>query len=321
MTKPLVSICIPVYNGEATIEACLKAVLAQDVENAEILIVDNQSTDRTVEIVEQMIHGVPNARLIRNKTNIGRIENWNRCLEIAQGRYLKFALANDALLKGSVRCLLEEALKDKEIALVCSWHTWVLSIPEIIPDMEPPIYKKCLSSIETLILINERGNPFWALNGMLINLQPVRENGLRFRVDMPQLADVYFATQLVAHGKTLFVESASYLFNRGAKNRFHLANIDLTQSFYQLRLCLEEATILLQSKGKIIHPKINERMYDSLKYYLYEENVHVTFNQALALFAGHGLWQARAGFEMILYLISIRNNLSKLRKFMRIFAF
>lgn len=313
MSKPLVSICIPVYNGEATIKTCLKAVLAQDVEDAEILIVDNCSTDRTVEIVERVIQGVPNARLIRNETNIGRIENWNRCLEVAQGKYLKFALANDALKKGNVRILVGEAIQDDEIVLVCSWHTWSHGIPDEIPEMEPPRNKKCFTNIETLKLVNDTGNPFWALNGMLINLETVRTRKLQFPVDMPQLADVHFCTQLASFGKTMFLESSSYLFNKGATNRFHFANVDLAKSFLQIRRCIELAASLLKTNGIYVEAKVYPRLFDSFKHVLYDEKISINYQQVLSLFSGRPIWQTRGIIELIVKFLDIRGRMTKLK--------
>ena len=50
----LVSICIPVYNGEKTIYKTIKSILAQNFENLEILISNNASTDRTLEIINKL---------------------------------------------------------------------------------------------------------------------------------------------------------------------------------------------------------------------------------------------------------------------------
>ena len=49
--RPLVSICIPVFNGENYIDTCIKSVLEQNYENFELLILDNSSTDSTASII------------------------------------------------------------------------------------------------------------------------------------------------------------------------------------------------------------------------------------------------------------------------------
>ena len=54
MSTPLVSIGLPVYNGEAYLEDCLNAILGQTFDDFEVVVVDNASTDGTVEIVASM---------------------------------------------------------------------------------------------------------------------------------------------------------------------------------------------------------------------------------------------------------------------------
>ena len=49
-SKPIISVCIPVFNGEKTITRNLKSLISQDLDNIEILISNNKSTDKTLEI-------------------------------------------------------------------------------------------------------------------------------------------------------------------------------------------------------------------------------------------------------------------------------
>lgn len=82
---PLVCICIPAYNAEATIRGTLSSVLKQTYPNFRVLVLDNASTDRTVEIVESF----RDERVIvhRSETNVGAGNNFNRCIELAGGKY------------------------------------------------------------------------------------------------------------------------------------------------------------------------------------------------------------------------------------------
>jgi glycosyltransferase involved in cell wall biosynthesis len=137
MNDVLVSICLPVFNAATSIERCLDAVLAQDLEHAEIIVLDNASDDETVEIATRMLEGVARARVVRNEQNIGRIGNWNRALELAQGRYIKFALANDVLLKDSVKVLLDEAQRNADVVMIGTKPRLVTEIPVEVPAMPP----------------------------------------------------------------------------------------------------------------------------------------------------------------------------------------
>jgi GT2 family glycosyltransferase len=79
-----VSIVIVNYNGERYISNCLEAVFAQDYENTEVLVLDNHSSDRSVEIIRQY----PKAKLILNPTNVGFGVGNNLAVKIATGDYI-----------------------------------------------------------------------------------------------------------------------------------------------------------------------------------------------------------------------------------------
>jgi len=94
---PLVSICIPAYNSEATLGATLNSVLSQDYPCLDIVVSDNQSTDHTKEIVQRYAeHGVryclhPEgcpAWAVAMPNYIGGYANWNYVLSQGRGDYL-----------------------------------------------------------------------------------------------------------------------------------------------------------------------------------------------------------------------------------------
>ena len=90
---PRVCICIPTYNADATIGATLRSILAQTYTNLAILVVDNQSTDGTLGVVQSF----DDARITvhRNPVNLGGEGNFNRCIELAKGKYTAIYHADD----------------------------------------------------------------------------------------------------------------------------------------------------------------------------------------------------------------------------------
>jgi hypothetical protein len=93
--SPAVSICIPTYNGAEYLRACIDSALAQTYEDFELLIVDDGSRDETLEIVRS--YSDPRIRLRINTTNLGLVGNWARCIELAQGHWVKFLFQDDTL--------------------------------------------------------------------------------------------------------------------------------------------------------------------------------------------------------------------------------
>ena len=93
----LISVCIPVFNGEEYILDCINSVLEQNFTNYELLIVDNCSTDGTSNIVNNI--NDERIRYIKNEENIGSIRNFNKCIKEAQGEYF-LLLPHDDLYSG-----------------------------------------------------------------------------------------------------------------------------------------------------------------------------------------------------------------------------
>ena len=77
--EPLVSVCIPAYNNEGTIEETVRSVLAQTYNNLELVVVDDCSTDRTAALAEAFTDA--RVRVVRNEKNLGMAGNWNKCIE------------------------------------------------------------------------------------------------------------------------------------------------------------------------------------------------------------------------------------------------
>jgi glycosyltransferase involved in cell wall biosynthesis len=91
--SPLVCICIPTYNAEKTIRETLTSVVNQGYRNLNILIVDNASTDNTLAVVETFSD--PRISIHRNEVNVGGEGNFNRCIQLAQGKYTAIYHADD----------------------------------------------------------------------------------------------------------------------------------------------------------------------------------------------------------------------------------
>lgn len=91
----LVSIGMPVFNGEQFIEDAINANLAQTHEEFELIISDNASTDGTESICREFEAIDERIRYVRNPTNIGAAENYNRLVSYGRGSYFRWSNADD----------------------------------------------------------------------------------------------------------------------------------------------------------------------------------------------------------------------------------
>lgn len=97
MSKPLVSVCIPTYRGEKYIKECLNSIIVQSFTDFEVLIVDDCSTDSTFDIAREYAKQDSRIQLFQNEKNLGLVCNWNRCVELAQGEWIKFVFQDDLI--------------------------------------------------------------------------------------------------------------------------------------------------------------------------------------------------------------------------------
>jgi glycosyltransferase involved in cell wall biosynthesis len=102
--KFTVAALIPNYNDSADIAKALRDVLAQTVPFDEIIIIDDGSTDDSVRIIEGLISGLPQARLYRNKENIGVVATLNRGFTLVTSDFVHMMSANDTFFPGIVEC-------------------------------------------------------------------------------------------------------------------------------------------------------------------------------------------------------------------------
>ena len=98
MKKSLVTIGIPVYNGELLMKKCIESVLSQTYENFELIISDNASTDSTPDICKEFLKKDDRITFVRQNENMGQNWNFNFPLEKANGEYFVWLVADAILL-------------------------------------------------------------------------------------------------------------------------------------------------------------------------------------------------------------------------------
>src|SRR3989344_5838995 len=105
---PLISIVIPVYNGEAFIEETLRSVLKQTYRNLEVIVVDDGSKDRTALIVKKVVAEDSRVRYLY-KENQGQSAARNHGLGEAKGEYVSFLDADNLLLHHACETFVKTA--------------------------------------------------------------------------------------------------------------------------------------------------------------------------------------------------------------------
>lgn len=112
-----ISIIIPVYNTREYLEDCLNSVLKQNLNNLEVIIINDASTDGSLKICEDYSKSY-GFILISNEENLGLARTRNKGLDISSGEYVIFLDSDDILPPNSISTLYEAIKKeDADIAM------------------------------------------------------------------------------------------------------------------------------------------------------------------------------------------------------------
>lgn len=92
---PKVSIIVPVYNEEEYVSTCLDSLINQTLDDIEIILIDDNSTDNSLNILLDYAKKYPNIKVYHNEKNIGQGASRNRGLSLATGEYIGFVDSDD----------------------------------------------------------------------------------------------------------------------------------------------------------------------------------------------------------------------------------
>ena len=110
-TQPLVSVLMTSYNREKYIAEAIESVLASSYKNFELIIVDDCSKDRTVEIAHAYEGKDSRVKVYVNESNLGDYPNRNKAASYAKGKYLKYVDSDDMVYTNTLATMV--ALMEK----------------------------------------------------------------------------------------------------------------------------------------------------------------------------------------------------------------
>ena len=117
-----ISVIIPVFNGEQTIEETINSILDQTFQDIEIIIINDGSTDATLEIVEN----ISDSRIkIFSYPNAGLSASRNRGIDRAKGEYISFIDADDLWTPDKLELQWQALQKNPQAAVAYSWTDYI----------------------------------------------------------------------------------------------------------------------------------------------------------------------------------------------------
>jgi len=121
-STPLISVIIPVYNGEKTIRKTINSVLNQTYQNLEIIVINDGSLDLTLNVV----YSIKDSRLkVFSYENSGVSTSRNRGIERASGQFISFLDADDIWTPEKLEQQLKALQANPQVSVACSWVDYI----------------------------------------------------------------------------------------------------------------------------------------------------------------------------------------------------
>lgn len=262
--QPLISICIPSYNGSASIVDTINSVLRQSLQNFEIIVNDDCSTDNTCELVQSI--GDSRIRLYRNSQNLGAVGNCNKALEYASGKYMKILMQDDILEKEHLKKSTEIMESNSAVRMTTCQSHIINENNEIISSRKR--YKKDRIFDGTAYAKKSlRGRNIFGEPSLVCFRREVYDSGLRFDSSFKFNFDWDFAIGAVSGGKIAYIAEPLA--------SFRISTTSISGNYYlkNKKLIYNEATALFKKhyrslgmpQWKILIIKLNTIVLLALK--------------------------------------------------------
>lgn len=233
LNNPLVSVCIPVFNGANYIKETINSVLKQDYPNFELVIIDNCSTDSTPKFIASFQDD--RIRYIKNTKNIGALKNFSKCIEEAKGEYFVLLPHDDLLLPGLITEYVNR-LEDKSVGIV---YSSVLVIDAEGKSLHTKIIHEENRKFSSEEALNDLFKNFMPIQLAMVRTEILRKVG-GFNSDFGLFTDAQLWFKILLEGWGCFFISLPYSSHRfhedQGQNAFLQLNLDILSDHWGTKL-------------------------------------------------------------------------------------
>lgn len=326
----MISIIIPVYNSEATIERAIESVLNQSYKNYEIIIIDDGSNDDTKVKIEKFLKENRNIRYFYKK-NEGVSKARNDGIRKSNGKYITFLDSDDIYCENYLSDFAKEV--NEKAIITCNYNgnkKNPIRLPKDIDSFEKKDYYEFL----------DRENLLNSVCNKIYNKEVILENNIEFDQTIINGEDILFNLEYIDKmEKFIYINNINYEYiennnsiTHDLKNREYFKQVKIVNSFidiytknqfnynellykyiYTLRDAID-AKIEMKAKKKKIIEYINkcledQRMYNELKKnQISNKDLDTIILKELIL---------RKNSRMIYFYIKIRNKLKGIKRILK----
>jgi glycosyltransferase involved in cell wall biosynthesis len=252
----LLTIAIPCYNGSANFQELFMSMenLGLTHEEYEVLLVDNHSDDDTGEVIGKFMSAMPNLRYHRNSYNIGRIENWNKAIELSRGEFLILMNVNDRFLEFDAKEPINYLLRNPEAAMAL---TDIEFKDEVYPNWKESGILSLKAYLNKTFLEDNylEFHSLGVLHQHIFRTRLIKDHKISFDPKLPRTTDRVFVGELISAGGGYFLYSNKAMVRWQLNtNRYHYqVHIDEKGfNFQELWINEYEANLKLSKMGNIL---------------------------------------------------------------------
>lgn len=255
MKHPLVSIIVPIYNGEQSIERCLCSLKAQTYQNIEVLVINDGSVDHTSQVMDEYERLDARFRMI-HKENSGVSDSRNLALSLAQGEYVQFVDGDDWIPPETTQLLVEGMQQDCEM-VICDYYRVVEQTIVVRGHIE---VEGVISRSEfAQYMMKAPANYYYGvLWNKMFRIDILRKHALNFPQELDWCEDLQFNLEYLQFVKQVYVLQRPlyyYVLTKGSLTRVRTDMIDNLRVrkvlFEQYKLLYESLDLYEQNKMKI----------------------------------------------------------------------
>lgn len=200
---PSVSIIVPVYNVEKTIDRCINSILNQEFKDFELLLLDDGSTDASGSICDSYRKKDPRVRVL-HKENSGVSDTRNQGIALAKGKYLQFADGDDWLSPEATMFLVRSAEENGCDMVIADFYR---VIGERVSQKGSIEEEGILGREDFAVKMMQKPADFYygVLWNKLYKRSVVERHRLRMDSSVSWCEDFMFNLEYVRHARTIFV--------------------------------------------------------------------------------------------------------------------
>lgn len=255
---PLVSIIIPVYNGEKYIERCLRSLIGQTYEQIEIIVLNDGSTDHTGQVLEK--YAALDSRVhVVQKENTGVSDTRNLGLKLAKGDFVQFVDSDDWLTPDATQKLVAGMCADCEM-VICDYNRVVdnnIIVKGHITD-DGPINRTDFA----LYMMKAPANYYYGvLWNKMFRMDIIQEHGLDFPEEINWCEDLRFNLEYLQYVKQVYVLQEPLYYYVLTKGSLAQSRTDLIDNLRVRNFLFEQYKALYESLDLYDEHKLRIRSF------------------------------------------------------------